>query len=192
MISSEEKEMIREFGKFFDEVYQRIESGEFLLAQANVQKWIEYFLKNKMGASYLRGFSQYFEWVRQKLDRSQYGKVKFDKDAEELVTLMNELALVLICQSVDAKDERERYLLLDLFDRLRDPIFIHLPENKPGFASFEHINADMEYYNREFKNSVAEFKKKYPQFSLQIEQFELWKSKKNEELANKWGLGKSG
>ncbi len=192
MINEERKREIDEQHEFWVDIHTPIQNEDYLKAQNNVKKWINFFVEKKKDEDFLILIIRDLDWLRQDLDKSQEGKRKYDKDAETLVTLMNELSLVLICNIMKIENKEKRDNLLEWVDRVFEPIFTKIPGKKEGYVSFVHINPDMEYYYRVYKSAIPNFKNNYHQFFKQIEEYEIWKKNKNGRLAKKWGLIKNG
>ncbi|MEK6917917.1 MAG: hypothetical protein AABW51_03115 [Nanoarchaeota archaeon] len=188
MISEKEKERLRETIKFWNEVSKPIEQKRFNEAKQELEKYADFFEKNPKDRDYYFQILRHLRWIRDELESTQRDKKEFELDAKEVITEINKLLLTLAKVIGKANfDEKTRNVLFEEINKLFGPIFMTISEPKEGFASFQKIEPDTDYYQKTHSRLIREIYTKDD-----LIPFKIWKEKYNQELTKKWGLSRDG
>lgn len=188
MLSEERRREIKEQIDFYINIDKTIKNKNFLETEKEIRKYIKFFLETDKDEDYLFDIIRNLDWLRQNLNKTQYGEEKFDDEAKKIVTLMNQLVLILAYKIINLNGKKKEQLL-EFINRIFGPVFTIIPEEREGYASFEKINPDLDYYNRIYLKTIE---KTEEEFKIDLDGFREWKDNYNKELAKKWGLLKNG
>lgn len=180
MIDEDTKEII----DFYIKSYRLISEKKFDDAGLIMKEYSQDILYKNLNRNMILYLFMHIGLLRDKLDSTQKGKQEFELKAKDIVTAINKLVLIVIYK-IEKFPDNERDVLFEEGNRLFEPIFTSISEEKPGFAYFGHIEIDREYYKEIYSKMIDKLK---IEDKIELKNFSEWKKKYNEELAKKIGI----